>query len=70
MQLQGRYLGLMHKVPKAELEKFKAMIPKVGKAEVVERMQAYVRKHETKGGDGPFPGKSVGARKRAKAKRK
>jgi hypothetical protein len=70
MQLQGRYLGLMHKVPKAELAKFKADIPKVGKAEVVKRMEAYVRKHQTKGGDGPFPVKSVGARKRAKAKAK
>jgi hypothetical protein len=50
MQLQGRYLGLMHKVPKAELSKFKAMIPKVGKAEVIERMETYVRKRETKNG--------------------
>jgi len=70
MQLQGRYLGLMHKLPKAELAKFKADIPKVGKEVVVQRMEAYVRKHQTKGGDGPFPVKSVGARKRAKAKRK
>jgi hypothetical protein len=70
MQLQGRYLGLMHKVPKAELAKFKAMIPKVGKEVVVQRMESYVRKHQTKDGDGPFPVKSVGARKRAKAKRK
>jgi hypothetical protein len=45
MQLQGRYLGLMHKVPKAELAKFKAMIPKVGKEVVVQRMEAYVGKH-------------------------
>jgi len=31
MQLQGRYLGLMHKVPKAELAKFRAMIPRSAK---------------------------------------
>jgi hypothetical protein len=48
MQLQGRYLGLMHKVPKAELAKFKAMIPKVGKEVVVQRMESYVRKHGAK----------------------
>ena len=46
MQLQGRYLGLMRKMPTAELTKFKAMIPKVGKEEVVKRMESYVRKHE------------------------
>jgi hypothetical protein len=45
MELQGRYLGLMHKVPKSELAKFKAMIAKVGKEEVVRRMETYVRKH-------------------------
>lgn len=45
MKLQGRYLGLMHKVPKSELAKFKAMIAKVGKEEVVRRMETYVRKH-------------------------
>jgi hypothetical protein len=70
MQLQGRYLGLMHKVPKGELAKFKVDIPKVGKEVVVRRMEEYVRKHQTKGGDGPFPVKSVGVRKRAKANRK
>jgi hypothetical protein len=35
----------MHKVPKAELAKFRAMIPKVGKEVVVRRMEEYVRKH-------------------------
>jgi hypothetical protein len=48
MELQGRYLGLMHRIPARDLKKFKDDIPKIGKAEVVRRMEAYVRKHETK----------------------
>jgi hypothetical protein len=56
MQLQGRYLGLMHKVPKSELTKFKAMIATVGKEEVVRRMEAYVRDHgSAKTGSGQRP---------------
>ena len=66
MQLQGRYLGLMHKVPKAELAKFKADIAKVGKAEVVKRMDAYVRKHVTKA----VPAGGPGRRRRSGGKKK
>jgi hypothetical protein len=48
-RLQGKYLGLMRKVEAKDLAKFKADIPKVGKAEVVRRMEAYVHAHESKG---------------------
>jgi hypothetical protein len=58
MQLQGRYLGLMRKMPKAELAKFKAQIAKVGKVAVVERMEAYVREH-----GGPVAGRLSPKRK-------
>jgi hypothetical protein len=68
MVLQGRYLGLGHKIPKGELAMFKSMISKVGKAEVVERMQAYVSAHQSKG-DGPFPVKRGAGRKRRSRKK-
>ena len=58
MQLQGRYLGLMRKMPKAELAKFKAQIAKAGKVAVVERMEAYVREH-----GGPVAGRLSPKRK-------
>ena len=43
-KLQGRYLGLSHKVAKGDLSKFKSRIATEGKAAVVAAMQAYVEK--------------------------
>jgi hypothetical protein len=60
-RLQGKYLGLMRKIAAKDLAKFKADIPKVGKAEVVRRMEAYVHAHESEGA-------AKTARKRAKKK--
>jgi uncharacterized protein YbaA (DUF1428 family) len=48
MQLQGRYLGLMHKVPKGELAKFREMIKEKGKEATVKAMQGYVAKKQKK----------------------
>lgn len=52
LALQGRYLGLMHKIPAKEMSKFKAAIEKKGKAAVVVEMAAYVKAHEKKLGRG------------------
>lgn len=48
MALQGRYLGLMHKIPAKEMSKFKAAIAKKGKAAVVAEMAAYAKAHAKK----------------------
>lgn len=43
MALQGRYLGLLHRVPPGELPKFKSMIASAGKAATVAAMEARVK---------------------------
>ena len=70
MQLQGRYLALMHKMPKAELAKFKAMIPKVGKEEVVKRMEAFVREHGAEAAVKPVSSKPKAQDRTAASKKK
>jgi hypothetical protein len=44
MQLQGRYLGLGHRIPKTEMKKFREMIKTKGKEATVKAMQGYVAK--------------------------
>ena len=44
MQLQGRYLGLGHQIPKSEMRKFREMIKAKGKEATVKAMETYVAK--------------------------
>jgi hypothetical protein len=44
MQLQGRYMGLGHQIPKSEMRKFREMIKAKGKEATVKAMETYVAK--------------------------
>jgi hypothetical protein len=48
MQLQGRYLGLGHQIPKSEMSKFREMIKAKGKEATVKAMETYVAKKQKK----------------------
>jgi len=63
MQLQGRFLGFMHKIPEAEMVKFKAMIAEKGKAAAVDEMEKYVKAHAAEGA-----GKASSRRRRRKSR--
>ncbi len=45
MQLQGRFLGYSHKIPKSEMVKFRKMIATKGKEATVAAMEKYVQTH-------------------------